>query len=65
VSNDPAGNMPANSPSVDLWIEDTPSASLSSQAVSMVGGSRSHTNMMPYLCVHFIVALFGIYPSRQ
>jgi microcystin-dependent protein len=33
--------------------------------VDHVGGSRDHTNEMPYLCVHFIVALFGIYPSRH
>ena len=29
------------------------------------GGSRPHNNMMPTLCIHFIVALFGIYPSRH
>ncbi|MEM7241313.1 MAG: tail fiber protein [Pseudomonadota bacterium] len=28
------------------------------------GGSNAHTNLMPYLCVNFIVSLFGIYPSR-
>ena len=30
-----------------------------------VGGGKSHNNMMPYLCVNFIIALFGIYPSRN
>jgi microcystin-dependent protein len=34
-------------------------------AISSIGGSRSHTNLMPYLCIHFIVALVGIYPSRH
>jgi len=38
---------------------------LSANAMTNTGGSRNHTNMMPYLCVHFIIALFGIYPSRQ
>ena len=65
VSNAPNDNLPANSPSVDLWIEDIQSANLSGQAVSNVGGSRSHTNLMPFLCVNFIIALFGIYPSRH
>jgi len=65
ISNDPNGNLPANSPSVDLWIEDQTSANLSNSAVGSVGGSRSHTNLMPYLCVNFIIALFGIYPSRH
>jgi microcystin-dependent protein len=65
VVNDAMGNLPANSPSVDLWIEDNQLAVLASDSVSRVGGSRSHTNLMPFLCVHFIVALFGIYPSRH
>lgn len=33
--------------------------------VGNTGGSRSHTNLMPFLCIHFIIALFGIYPSRH
>jgi len=28
------------------------------------GGSQSHTNLMPFQCVNFIIALFGIFPSR-
>lgn len=44
---------------------DEPFARMSNQAMSNVGGSRSHTNEMPYLCVHFIIALVGIYPSRH
>ena len=38
---------------------------LRGNAISGVGGSQGHTNLMPSLCVHFIVALFGIYPSRN
>ena len=34
-------------------------------AVQNVGGSRSHSNLMPFLCINFIVALVGIYPSRH
>jgi microcystin-dependent protein len=29
------------------------------------GGSQPHTNMMPSLCITFIIALSGIYPSRS
>ena len=39
--------------------------SLIDGVVANTGGSRSHTNLMPTLCIHFIVALVGIYPSRQ
>ena len=38
---------------------------LDASSISQVGGSRSHTNLMPFLCVHFIIALVGIYPSRH
>jgi microcystin-dependent protein len=40
-----------------------PTLSLSPQAVSAVGGSQPHTNFQPYLCVNFIISLFGIFPS--
>lgn len=49
----------------DRSYRDVPDTALSSDALTAVGGSRSHTNLMPFLCVHFIVALVGIYPSRN
>jgi microcystin-dependent protein len=33
--------------------------------VANAGGSQSHSNLMPTLCINFIVALVGIYPSRH
>lgn len=33
-------------------------------AVSDVGGGKAHNNMMPYACIHFIIALKGFYPQR-
>ncbi len=49
----------------DLYINDTPIVDMATNSISQIGGSQSHTNLMPYICVHFIIALFGIYPSRQ
>jgi microcystin-dependent protein len=34
-------------------------------ALANVGGSRSHNNMAPTQTLNFIIALFGIYPSRN
>ncbi|OYY71823.1 phage tail protein [Sphingomonas sp. 28-63-12] len=34
-------------------------------AVTMTGNNQSHTNLMPALCVSFIIALQGIFPSRN
>jgi microcystin-dependent protein len=33
--------------------------------LSTVGGNLPHTNIQPYLCVNFVIALFGIFPSRN
>ena len=33
--------------------------------ISSVGGSQPHNNMMPYLVLNFIIALQGIFPSRN
>ena len=32
-------------------------------AITPVGGSQPHTNIQPYLCINFIISLFGIFPS--
>ena len=29
----------------------------------IAGGSQPHENLMPFLCVNFIISLFGIFPS--
>jgi microcystin-dependent protein len=59
----PAGSIVAQSTSADLYIEDTPTVNLASTAIGPVGGSQPHTNYQPYLCVDFIISLFGIFPS--
>jgi microcystin-dependent protein len=38
---------------------------LNPASVSSVGGSQPHNNMMPYLVLNFIIALQGIFPSRN
>ena len=35
------------------------------QTITNVGGSQPHNNMMPYLVLNFIIALQGIFPSRN
>ena len=49
----------------DIYTSRAAPIQLNSATVGNTGGSRSHTNEMPYLCVHFIIALVGIYPSRH
>jgi len=56
-------SMPGNSTSVDLYREDVVAVALSPQAIGPTGGSQPHDNFQPYLCVDFIISLFGIFPS--
>lgn len=58
----PANNVVAQSTAADLFIEDTATAALAASAVTATGGSQPHTNFQPYLCVDFIISLFGIFP---
>ena len=62
---DPAGNVVAKSitPNVDLYLEDSPSTTMAANSIGPVGGSQPHTNFQPYLCVNFIISLFGLFPS--
>ena len=45
------------------YIEDSPNIPMASQSVGPVGGSQPHTNIQPFLCIGFIISLFGIFPS--
>ena len=59
----PTGNVVGNQTLAQLYVEDVTSTNLSPNAVTSVGGSQPHTNFQPYLCVDFIISLFGIFPS--
>ena len=58
------GNLLSNSQGAIPYIEDVTTLNMSSSAITPVGGSQPHTNFQPYLCVNFIISLFGIYPSQ-
>jgi microcystin-dependent protein len=48
---------------IDTYIADVPAVNFAANVISAVGGSQPHTNFQPYLCVSFIISLFGIFPS--
>ena len=62
-ANSTQNNVLAASPTLDLYREAQPTVALFSGAVGPTGGSQPHTNFQPYLCVDFIISLFGIFPS--
>ena len=63
-SSNPGNNVVAQTDgTIFLYIADPPSVNMNPQTVSATGGSQPHTNFQPYLCVDFIISLFGLYPQ--
>jgi microcystin-dependent protein len=62
--NSPVGSVTATSSSVQIYIEDSVDSPFGA-IVQPVGGSQPHDNLQPYLCVNFIISLFGIFPSQN
>jgi microcystin-dependent protein len=61
--NAPAGAMVGNSASLDLYFEAPATENMSNQAITPAGGSQPHENTQPFLCINFIISLFGVFPS--
>jgi microcystin-dependent protein len=60
----PQNAVIGNSSAVKMFMGDPPSAAaMSPVSIRPAGGSQPHTNMQPYLCVSFIISMFGIFPS--
>jgi microcystin-dependent protein len=63
TSSAPKDNVPATTTTGFLYINENPGQSMAATATLLTGGSQPHTNFQPYLCVNFIISLFGLFPS--
>lgn len=65
----PADNVPATGSGANLYKQSPGAAEIVTMDNDAVivsgGGNQSHSNVMPFQCINFIIALFGIYPSRN
>lgn len=62
--NGPGGNVTGESAAIKIYIDDTPTAAMNAGCVTPVGGSQPHENCQPFLCINFIISLFGVFPSQ-
>jgi microcystin-dependent protein len=62
-SPNPGAHVLAETVSTTPYFAGVPFVPLAAQSVVGSSGSQPHTNMQPYLCVDFIISLFGIFPS--
>jgi microcystin-dependent protein len=59
----PANNVPGQTSTFDMYQTSDANNAMGAASITAVGGSQPHTNFQPYLCVDFIISLFGIFPS--
>jgi microcystin-dependent protein len=63
-SANPEGEVLAESSVATMYQAGVPSTPMAAQAITSTGGSQPHTNFQPYLCVDYIISMFGIFPSQ-
>ena len=64
TSSDPTNNFWAAQPALLQYSgPGSANVNLPTNTIVATGGSQPHTNFQPYLCVDFIISLFGIFPS--
>ena len=62
--NSVSGNLLAQPSVIEEYFAAAGGASLNPSSIGSTGGSQPHNNFQPYLCVDFIISLFGIFPSQ-
>ena len=64
TGSNPQNNVNDQNTAILLYTIGGASDNFNPGAVASTGGSQPHNNFQPYLCVDFIISLFGIFPSQ-
>jgi microcystin-dependent protein len=60
----PANALPAQNATALAYVPTIPpQVNMNVGAIGNTGGNQPHNNIQPFLCVTFIISLFGIFPS--
>ena len=67
LTDKPEDGLPARNAAATPQFGSESNTTLSTQAVSVesTGGNQAHPNMQPFVTVNYIIALQGIFPSRN
>jgi len=49
----------------NIYGTATPNTNLVGATIQNTGGNQPHNNFQPYLCISFIISLFGIFPTQN
>lgn len=58
------GQVIAQSGQRAVYTEDNTTTNLAPNSITPVGGSQPHENCQPFLCINFIISLFGVFPQQ-
>ena len=62
----PGGALWASpSTATNIYERGASNTTMSAQTIGATGGSQPHENRQPLLALNFIIALFGVFPSRS
>jgi microcystin-dependent protein len=64
LSSNATGAVLGQTTSFDVYRVAAANTTLAPSTLTTAGGSQPHMNFQPYLCVDFIISLFGIFPSQ-
>lgn len=64
IESAPAGEVLASGSPVSIYRPAAPTAAFAPESIGPAGGSQPHDNMHPFLCINFIISLFGVFPSQ-
>ena len=59
------GGVVANAVSLSMYFAAAPDTNLNPAMIGPTGGSQPHENLQPYLCINFIISLFGVFPTQS
>ncbi len=65
ASKSPANNVPAVTGAGSSYGAPPDGTTMNPGMITGGGGNQPHTNLQPSLCINFVIALEGIFPSRN
>jgi microcystin-dependent protein len=65
TATNPGGSvLAASASSVQPMLVGPGSTAMNASMITPAGGSQPHENTQPFLCINFIISLFGVFPSQ-
>jgi len=65
TQSSPSNTTLSQSTLAKMYYADVTDVSLAPKSILPTGGGQPHDNLQPFLCINFIISLYGIYPQQS